>query len=1063
MDGSHPAIKSGRVVFGDWWAAICLVGLFCAIFGEAVWNGAVMVFRDTAHYYYPLLRFVVGEWRQGRLPLWNPYDNLGSPLAADPTAFVFYPGLLLVMAGRSIGEGINLFILAHFALAAWGCYRLARAWDASVVGATLAAMTYAFGGIVLFQYCNLVYLVGASWLPITLWAWDRAVRVPRPAHTALAALSMALLVLGGDFHTAYHAVLLWVAYWPLARKPATSQPSQPVLLPEGHTAPKDSSPPLPMEVGAMGFADLPDPPDDFGLASGQKSARASKHPFFRRWLFVLTIALGLSACLWIPAFEFGLASDRQIRAVPRSVYEWLQAWIDDASAKGFAHASLPPARGLLGQTQPGTHHDAVFQFSVTPARWGEFFWPNFAGRLFSENHRWLSGFAAEDRIWTPSLYLGLIPALCALAAFRLCRGGSPWERWLSWVALVSLLASLGRFGIGYLVQWIQSVSQQDPGGELAIGPSFGGIYWLATVLLPGYVGFRYPAKCLVVTALAVSQLAAQVFHRQGMRHQRGVLWLSVLVGGTSVAVFGAIWFQRESVVQAFSDGRPDPAFGPLVASGCLQDLLWAFGQAGVIGLALAAGAIRYPGSLPVVAVVATAIDLAVANRWMVATLPEEELTSPPALTEILVAETSPGTSPAKAATIPPIFPRVYRTSEEVAPDWQDFSSPRRLVEMFAWQRDSLFSKCHLLAGVGSLSPGVSARLADWQFALWVASRPPQPKEVDTTLGRLLGRLTGLTQAPDQEAEAKGKTRVIPPGASFALVSEKDRAQNMIVVVGRESACVPSGLALWRKREPLPFAWFPETLVLKREVILKDPRQIWEHTAEILYPGGQTADLATTCTLELDAASFAQFAAMVEVSSADWAFGNWGGYWTRRVRHFVEQTRAWVRHAWQVVRQAVHGDGSTPSGPAPAQQPVTVHNASWMSATLQLLKAMPGAVTVRIENSRGGLLALAQQYYPGWQAVLEPADYPGQAAELPIWRANRVMQAVPVPPGNWVLRVEFRPASVYIGGVISLTTLLGLTIWLAWHARNLSQSARLSDELISTAVASKLGEGDFSRV
>ena len=38
---------------------------------------------------------------------------------------------------------------------------------------------YAFGAPILFQYCNVIYLVGAAWLPLGMHAVDRWVRLGR--------------------------------------------------------------------------------------------------------------------------------------------------------------------------------------------------------------------------------------------------------------------------------------------------------------------------------------------------------------------------------------------------------------------------------------------------------------------------------------------------------------------------------------------------------------------------------------------------------------------------------------------------------------------------------------------------------------------------------------------------------------------------------------------------------------------------------------------------------------------------------------------------------------------
>ncbi len=52
-------------------------------------------------------------------------------------------------------------------------FRLARYGGASVLAAGQAGLAYAFSGSVLFQYCNVIFLVGAAWLPFALVATDR--------------------------------------------------------------------------------------------------------------------------------------------------------------------------------------------------------------------------------------------------------------------------------------------------------------------------------------------------------------------------------------------------------------------------------------------------------------------------------------------------------------------------------------------------------------------------------------------------------------------------------------------------------------------------------------------------------------------------------------------------------------------------------------------------------------------------------------------------------------------------------------------------------------------------
>ena len=105
--------------------------------------------------------------------------------------------------------------------------------------------------------------------------------------------------------------------------------------------------------------------------------------------------------------------------------------------------------GLFGKPVRDTHHERLYDFSVAPWRISECLWPNVSGHLFPVNRRWLSALQAEDRVWTPTLYLGLMPLAMALMTWRL-RTNDCYRSWLSLVALGALVGSFGWYGLGWL-------------------------------------------------------------------------------------------------------------------------------------------------------------------------------------------------------------------------------------------------------------------------------------------------------------------------------------------------------------------------------------------------------------------------------------------------------------------------------------------------------------------------------------------------------------------------------------------------------------------------------------
>ena len=140
-----------------------VLGLFAWVFGAVILTERNFVYRDAGHFYYPLLQLVQSEWKAGRWPLWNPYENGGMPLLGNPDSAVLYPPRVVIFQWLplSYGTAYKWYILSHVLLSAAAAYALSRHWKASEFAAGLAALSYAFGAAVLFQYCNLIFLVGA--------------------------------------------------------------------------------------------------------------------------------------------------------------------------------------------------------------------------------------------------------------------------------------------------------------------------------------------------------------------------------------------------------------------------------------------------------------------------------------------------------------------------------------------------------------------------------------------------------------------------------------------------------------------------------------------------------------------------------------------------------------------------------------------------------------------------------------------------------------------------------------------------------------------------------------
>lgn len=133
------------------------------------------------------------------------------PLLGNPTAAVFYPGKL-IYAALPYSWAARVYVIAHVALAFVLMRALLRGWSISAAGATIGAMAFSFGAPVLFQYCNVVYLIGAAWMPLGLHFADRWIRLGNRRAMAGLAIVLALQILGGDPEAAYLVAIAAAGY-----------------------------------------------------------------------------------------------------------------------------------------------------------------------------------------------------------------------------------------------------------------------------------------------------------------------------------------------------------------------------------------------------------------------------------------------------------------------------------------------------------------------------------------------------------------------------------------------------------------------------------------------------------------------------------------------------------------------------------------------------------------------------------------------------------------------------------------------------------------------------------
>jgi hypothetical protein len=222
------ASGTGRAIAGIILPPLALLGFTAIVFFDELSGGAIAYGRDTTAFYYPLTEWWASQLQQGRLPLWLPLIFGGYPLLADGEIGPLYPPNLLLLATLPTPIAYVWLRALHYAVAAIGLFAFARVLGVGAFGALLGGLSFGFGSFMVghLQHDNIVR--SAAWLPWLLLTAERALRTggfSRLAWTCGGGVVLALQSLGVHVQPVLLSLLLLAAYLlvgPL-RAGATSQ------------------------------------------------------------------------------------------------------------------------------------------------------------------------------------------------------------------------------------------------------------------------------------------------------------------------------------------------------------------------------------------------------------------------------------------------------------------------------------------------------------------------------------------------------------------------------------------------------------------------------------------------------------------------------------------------------------------------------------------------------------------------------------------------------------------------------------------------------------------------
>ena len=165
---------------------------------------------DVMEQFYPYYSFVREEFRNGRLPLWNPYVLNGTPFLATAVSAVLSP-LNFILLPIPLETSYEWAALLKLLLAGAGVFLFLRRIGLSPWAAAAGAAAYQFSGYQIFflLYPNTAVSMCLGW---GLWSVEGLLERVSRRRVAMLAVIVCVSILGGQPECSLLALMAWTLY-----------------------------------------------------------------------------------------------------------------------------------------------------------------------------------------------------------------------------------------------------------------------------------------------------------------------------------------------------------------------------------------------------------------------------------------------------------------------------------------------------------------------------------------------------------------------------------------------------------------------------------------------------------------------------------------------------------------------------------------------------------------------------------------------------------------------------------------------------------------------------------
>lgn len=177
-------------------------------FAGPVKNGSM---PDIIDQIYPWKYFTIQSFKNGQIPLWNPYSFAGNPHVANFQSAVFSPFNLLFLILPFV-DAWSILVLSQTLLAGLFMYLYLREISVSKAGSVISSIAFMFCGFMVSWLAYGTLSMAITFLPLILFAIERFFNKKNIWTLFLLSISIAISYFSGHVQTSLYLTLYSAIY-----------------------------------------------------------------------------------------------------------------------------------------------------------------------------------------------------------------------------------------------------------------------------------------------------------------------------------------------------------------------------------------------------------------------------------------------------------------------------------------------------------------------------------------------------------------------------------------------------------------------------------------------------------------------------------------------------------------------------------------------------------------------------------------------------------------------------------------------------------------------------------